>query len=242
MTTRTSRAALAALLLTGALAGCSTTAANTQEEPPAQGTVRAALADLPVHKTTAKDGYDRVAKFGTAWSDKTNAPGSNNACDTRNDVLKRDLLDVQFRGTSTCVVSSGTLKKDPYTGKRITFVRGPHTSGSIDVDHAVALSQAWKSGAQQLSQAERAALANDPLNLIAVDGPANRQKGDKDASQWLPPNTEFQCPYVARQVAVKKKYRLWVNPDEKKAMSRVLETCPSQVLPTEDTLGVAIPK
>ena len=155
MTTRTSRAALAALLLVGALAGCSTTAAHTQDKPPAQGTARAALADLPVRKTTSKDGYDRVAKFGPAWSDKTNAPGSNNACDTRNDVLKRDLLDVQFKGTSTCVVSAGTLTKDPYTGRRIDFVRGPRTSGSIDVDHAVALSQAWRSGARKLSHSVR---------------------------------------------------------------------------------------
>lgn len=243
MKTSASCGALAAALLTGTLMGCSAPAMQgsaADEKPAAAGTARAALADLQVKRAASQVGYDRVGKFGSPWSDSTSAPGGHNSCGTRDDVLIRDLSGVHFQGKSACVVASGTLLKDPYTGKRIPFVRGQGTSGAIDIDHAVALSAAWRTGAQRLRQADREALANDPLNLIAVSGSANRQKRDQDASTWLPANAAYRCTYVGRQVAVKKKYRLWVIPAEKRAMRRVLASCPVQPLPTETSPGIAL--
>ena len=122
-----------------------------------------------------------------------------------------------------CKVQSGKLS-DPYTGEFILFHRGEN-SNAVQIDHVVALSDAWQKGAQQLSFIERVSLANDPLNLLAVDGPANQQKSDSDAASWLPPNKSFRCQYVARQIAVKQKYRLWVSVAEKSAMRGVLGVC-----------------
>ena len=129
-----------------------------------------------------------------------------------------------------CQVTRGVLN-DPYTGKVITFVRGGSTSANVQIDHVVALGDAWQKGAQQLSSKEREQLANDPLELLAVDGPANQQKSDGDAATWLPSNKPFRCQYVARQIAVKQKYKLWVTSAEKDAMNRVLAACPDQGLP-----------
>lgn len=129
-----------------------------------------------------------------------------------------------------CTVLSGTLD-DPYTGKTITFKRGADTSAAVQIDHVVALGDAWQKGAQQLSAEQRKALANDPLELLAVDGPANQQKSDGDAATWLPSNKLFRCQYVARQVAVKAKYHLWVTQAEHDAIARVLSSCPGQLLP-----------
>jgi hypothetical protein len=120
------------------------------------------------------------------------------------------------------------LLHDPYTGKDITFTRGIDTSSAVQIDHVVALSDAWQTGAQQLSANQREQLANDPLELLAVDGPANQQKSDGDAATWLPPNKPFRCQYIARQIAVKAKYMLWVTAAEKEAMQRVLASCPGQ--------------
>jgi hypothetical protein len=128
------------------------------------------------------------------------------------------------------VVASGTLN-DPYTGQVIYFVRGSGTSSEVQIDHVVSLSNAWDTGAEQLSDADREALANDPLNLLAVDGPTNISKGDSDASEWLPPVVSFQCPLVARQIAVKRKYGLWVTPNERDSMVATLTRCPGQRLP-----------
>ncbi|MGW1976646.1 HNH endonuclease family protein [Streptomyces sp. NPDC001889] len=214
--------------------------AAADQKPAPAGTARAALAELPVKEAGPQTGYDRAARFGSAWLDSTSAPGGKNSCDTRNDILIRDLSDVQFRGDSECVVASGTLEADPYTGQRVRFTRGRGTSGSIDIDHTVALSAAWRTGARQLSQADREALANDPLNLTATSASANRQKGDQDASAWLPGNTSHHCAYVARQIAVKKRYRLWVTGAEKTTMNRVLASCPQQPLPTDSSPGVAL--
>ena len=127
-----------------------------------------------------------------------------------------------------CRVESGTLA-DPYTGERIRYTRGG--ASEVDIDHVVALSDAWQKGAQQQAPATRVAFANDPLELLAVDAHTNRSKGDGDAATWLPPNKAFRCAYVARQVAVKTKYKLWVTQAEKDAIGRVLATCPGQKLP-----------
>jgi hypothetical protein len=74
----------------------------------------------------------------------------------------------------------------------------------------------------------RELLANDPLNLLAVDGASNSQKGAGDAATWLPAERGFWCPYVARQISVKAAYGLWVTEPERDAMRRVLERCPDE--------------
>jgi hypothetical protein len=194
------------------------------------GDAASALEKLPVKGRAPKTGYDRE-QFGPAWSDV-----DRNGCDTRNDILKRDLAGETFKpGTHDCVVLTGTLS-DPYTGKKITFSRGQGTSEAVQIDHVIALSDAWQKGAQQLSADARKSLGNDPLNLMAVDGPTNQGKGDGDAATWLPPVRAYRCTYVARQVAVKVKYRLWVTQAEHDAIAGVLAGCPGQALPTDSTL------
>ena len=128
-----------------------------------------------------------------------------------------------------CKVLAGTRTPDPYTGATIRFVLGG--ASEIDIDHVVALSDAWQKGAARWSAGKRLAFANDPLALLAVDAGTNRSKGDGDAATWLPPNTSFRCQYVARQVAVKLKYRVWVTAAEREAMVRVLSRCPTTPLP-----------
>jgi len=182
------------------------------------------LNGLPVKGPAPMTGYDRVGKFGQRWSDDVDVTYGHNGCDTRNDILRRDLLDLKYKGTSRCLIASGILN-DPYTGKRIDFVRGQGTSEAVQIEHVVALGNAWRTGAQQLTAEERKELANDPRNLLAVDGQANQQKSDGDAATWLPPNKSYRCHYVAKQIKVKSIYRLWVTPAEKAAMSRVLEPC-----------------
>ena len=182
-----------------------------------------ALATLAVRPMSAATKYDRVVDFGTAWLDV-----DHNGCDTRDDILTRDLTHVVRSGA--CTVLSGVLR-DPYTGATISFTRGVTTSAAVQIDHVVPLGDAWETGASLLTQAQREALANDPLNLLAVDGPTNESKSDKDASQWLPPNSAYDCPYVARQVAVKAAYHLWVTSAERAAMASILSRCPTQSTP-----------
>lgn len=182
---------------------------------------RDALAALPTKGRAPKTGYKR-SQFGDGWA-------KAGGCDTRNVILRRDLVNAVL-GDDNCKVQAGALS-DPYTGQRIAFKRGANSSGAVQIDHVVALSNAWQTGAQQLSSEQRISLANDPLELLAVDGPANQQKGDGDAATWLPSNKPFRCQYIARQIAVKKKYSLWVTPPERTAMERILANCPEQRLP-----------
>lgn len=180
------------------------------------------LGMLTIKGRAPKTGYDRDL-FGSGWL-------TVNDCDTRNYILARDLSNESFVSPS-CKVASGILN-DPYTGKTIQFARGAETSAEVQIDHVVALSDAWQKGAQQLTQAQREALANDPLELLAVDGDTNQHKGDGDAATWLPPNKAYRCEYIARQIAVKKKYSLWVTRSEYDAMANILKDCPNQKLPT----------
>jgi hypothetical protein len=195
------------------------------------GDAAAALAKLPAKGRAPKTGYTRD-QFGAAWSDI-----DHNGCDQRDDVLARDMTKETFKaGTHNCVVLTGTLK-DPYTGKTISFTRGQGTSEAVQIDHVVALSDAWQKGAQKLSADTRKQLGNDPLNLLAVDGPTNQSKGDGDAATWLPPVKSYRCSYVARQVAVKTKYGLWVTKAEHDAIAGILATCPAQKLPADSTVA-----
>lgn len=183
------------------------------------------LDSLEVKGRAPKTGYKRT-QFGKAWADM-----DHNGCDTRNDILNRDLTGVRHKWrTHNCVVKSGKLH-DPYTGKDIKFKKGKKTSTAVQIDHVVALSDAWQKGAQKLSEERRTALANDPYNLLAVQGRANQKKSDGDAATWLPSNKGFRCEYVARQIGVKHKYSLWVTQAEKEAMAKVLSSCPTQTVP-----------
>ncbi|HEY7857578.1 MAG TPA: HNH endonuclease family protein [Candidatus Nanopelagicales bacterium] len=194
--------------------------------PPAgTGTALAALRHLPVKGRAPKTGYARL-QFGPAWADT-----DHNGCDTRNDILRRDLHAIVLKpGTQGCVVLTGILR-DPYGGSVISFQRGVQTSQLVQIDHVVALSDAWQTGAQQLSAATRLLFANDPLELLAVSGSLNEQKEDGDAATWLPPDRSYWPAYVARQIAVKTKYHLWVTAAEAAAMTRVLLRAPSTPLP-----------
>ena len=191
--------------------------------PAAANDALTALNQLEVKGRAAKTGYSR-AQF-PHWSD-----ADRNGCDARNDTLKRDLTDITYKvGTRDCKVVGGQLL-DPFSGKSITF---SSTKSNIDIDHLVALSNAWQTGAAYFDKAKRTQIANDPLNLLAVDAKLNRQKGDGDAATWLPPAKSFRCEYVAAQIAVKVKYSLWLTAPEKSAMSKVLESCPDQLLPVD---------
>lgn len=184
--------------------------------------VIAVLNKLAVKGRAPKTGYDR-ALFGDGW-------GNLGGCDLRNYVLKRDLTKITWRSGESCIVATGFLK-DPYTAKTINFTRGVSTSLKVQIDHVVAVSDAWQKGAQQWSASKRVQFYNDPLNLLAVDGPTNSAKGDSDAASWLPPNKAYRCAYVARQVAVKSKYGLWVTSAEKSTIAGILAACPTQQLP-----------
>jgi hypothetical protein len=186
-----------------------------------EGTALSALDSLAVKGRAAKDTYNREA-FGQAWHDV-----DRNGCDTRNDILRRDLAGVVFVDGSKCRVAAGSFQ-EPYTGQFMDFRRGSDSSRAVQIDHVVALGDAWQKGAQGLTAAQRQSLANDPLNLIAADGPANQQKSAGDAATWLPKNSSIRCHYVARQISVKAAYGLWVTEAEKEAMKRVLGSCPEQ--------------
>ena len=190
-------------------------------------TVQAAdlLETIPVKGRAPKTGYER-SLFGPTWADV-----DQNGCDTRNDILNRDLTDITYVNSVPCTVKTGVLA-DPYTGTVINFVRGTTTSSAVQIDHVVALSDAWQKGAQQLTTEQRTAFANDPLNLQATDGSTNQQKGDGDAATWLPPTKAFRCEYVARQVSVKARYSLWVTQAEHDAIAGILAGCPGQPAPT----------
>lgn len=185
------------------------------------------LSTLAIKGRAPKTGYDR-AMFGQSWADV-----DRNGCDTRNDILKRDLTEISYTNSVPCKVQSGVLA-DPYTGTSIKFLRGSTTSTAVQIDHVVALSDAWQKGAQQLSLEQRTAFANDPLNLQATDGPTNQKKGDGDAATWLPPNNGYRCEYVARQISVKATYKLWVTQAEYDAMARILANCSGQLAPTNE--------
>ena len=209
------------------LNGQSTAPDETRDPAPIQANVGATLASAELEKLAVKGRAPKTEysreEFGSGWT-------TTQGCDTRNIILNRDLKEPQV--DESCHVLSGVLN-DPYTGKSIQFVRGASTSDAVQIDHVVALSDAWQKGAQQLSKEQRIAFANDPLELLAVDGAANQQKSDGDAATWLPAYKPFRCQYVARQIAVKLKYNLWVTQAEKTAMANILLNCPSQAVPSQ---------
>ena len=187
------------------------------------------LDTLDVEPLASHKGYDRE-QFGERWVDV-----DGNGCNTRNDILGRDLTDIQYTSRKyKCIVKSGKLS-DPYSGEQIHFKRSD--SEAVQIDHIVALFNAWRTGAQEMSELDRIALANDPYNLIAVDGDANYEKSDGDASEWLPADKDFRCEYMARQIGVKARYNLWVTKQEKKVLrSTITKECPGLTLPEYDSI------
>jgi len=191
--------------------------------PPLAGSV---LAELAVKGRAPKTGYAR-SKYGAAdWADL-----DHDGCWTREEVLQRDLVKKTYKKSGRCRVVAAGVLRGPYSGKTMTFKRGSRTSGLVQIDHVVALMDSWQKGGQQFTPAQRLVFANDPLNLLAVNDKLNQQKGASDAASWLPPDKAYRCAYVARQVAVKAKYRLWVTAAEKDAIARILTGCPGQRVP-----------
>jgi Protein of unknown function (DUF1524) len=172
--------------------------------------------------------YHRSA-YGDAWDDDNDAPGGHNGCDTRDDILNRDLVDKTYVSIKRCpdAVATGTLH-DPYTNKTIAFQRGPKVGESVQIDHIVPLSYAWDMGAYGWPAAERLRFANDPANLLAVDGPANQDKGDSPPAQWMPPNAAFACQYAMQFIAVLRGYQLPVDQASTGVLRKAAATCPAR--------------
>lgn len=184
------------------------------------------LEQLAVKGRAPKTGYSRD-EFYSDWP-------KISGCSLRQIILKRELGDSATLADDNCTVLAGTFV-EPYTGQTLTFTEKSQLTKGLQIDHIVALSDAWQKGAQAISKDERYQLATDPLNLIAADSSANQQKSDGDAATWLPANKSFRCQYVARQVSVKYKYHLWVTQAEHDAIKNILTACPS-----EPTIGVEL--
>jgi hypothetical protein len=173
-------------------------------------------------------GYDyRRAAFGDAWTDDNNAPGGHNGCDTRDDILDRDLVDKTYVSISRCpnAIATGTLH-DPYTSGIINLVRGNQTGAAVQIDHLVPLAYAWDMGARNWTDEMRTRFANDPANLLAVDGPVNEDKGDGEPAVWMPPNRAFWCQYAVQFVAVLRGYGLPIDAPSAPVLREAADTCP----------------
>lgn len=196
--------------------------ATTENGAPENATENSALSyleKLEIKGRAPKTGYART-EFYNSWP-------TTNGCSLRQVIIKRELGDTAKIADNGCDVISGEFTES-YTGSRMVFYQKTDFSEKIQIDHIVALSDAWQKGAQYKTKEERYAMATDPLNLIAVDASANKQKSDGDAATWLPSNKAFRCQYVARQVSVKYKYGLWVTQAEHDAIKGILETCPNE--------------
>ena len=216
-----------------------------------------ALPELPEDAPAAQswaEGGSRTGWFGEAWTDI-----DGDGCDTRNEILARDLTDTDFsradgiqpredgrgQGAGVCpdaTVWAGVLH-DPYTGRRITFTRGQGTSAAVQIDHVVPLNYLYAHGAWQWDERTRLLVANDPLNLIAVDGEANQAKGacgpescpvgstetgswrPTGPGGWWPANASYRCTYARRFVSVAAVYRLGLPQTDKEALSTTLNSC-----------------
>jgi hypothetical protein len=176
------------------------------------------ISNITVKGRAPKTGYSRD-EFGPAWADV-----DRNGCDTRNDILKRDLTNITFKSGSDCVLMTGVLA-DKYTGKTIDWKRGQDTSSAVQIDHKIPLSLAWQQGAQQWTPEKRKQFSNDPINLRAADGPTNGSKSDSGPGSWLPPNKEYRCEYIGEFVAVAVKYELSMNQGDYDASKKILDGC-----------------
>lgn len=167
------------------------------------------------------------SRFGDAWDDDNDAPGGRNGCDTRNDILNRDLVDITHVSTKRCAdaVAAGILH-DPYTNAVVAFTRGAKVGEAVQIDHIVPLAYAWDMGASAWPYRQRLRFANDPANLLAVAGQANQDKGDGGPGQWMPPNRAFACQYAIAYLAVLRGYALRVDQASADALRAAAGTCP----------------
>jgi hypothetical protein len=187
--------------------------------------VLSGVAEVPVRIR----GYDyRRAAFGESWTDENDAPGGHNGCDTRNDILDRDLVDKTYVSISRCpnAVATGILH-DPYSNATIAFVRGNQSGADVQIDHLVPLAYAWDQGARNWTDEMRVRFANDPANLLAVQGQANEDKSDGEPAAWMPPNRAFWCQYAVQFVAVLRGYGLPVDGPSAPVLREAAETCPT---------------
>lgn len=224
-------AILSALLI--ALCGCTALGQQVAPAPgsPTRAQIEQMLGEVQVIPARPHPGgYERGCKtgqgcvFGPAWSDDTDAPGGHDGCDTRNNVLARQLTDVAFKPGSTCVVVSGALN-DPYTGKHITFAKAD--AKDVQIDHVYPLAAAWDMGASGWPLDRRARFANDlDFNLLAVDGKTNEDKGDRTPADWLPPAAANHCFYAGKYLTVATQYALPITVADKAALARVATHCP----------------
>ncbi|MEO9327424.1 HNH endonuclease family protein [Gordonia aurantiaca] len=181
------------------------------------------LASLPtVPHRPARDDYDRTA-FGAAWTDAVSVAGGGNGCDTRNDILARDLRDIRAGPVSSCprAVLEGEFRS-PYTGEFVVFSRDRGASG-VQIDHIVPLAYAWDMGAWSWTPTRRVDFANDPANLVAVDGASNQEKGDAEPARWMPPERGFRCPYAIQFVMVSAAYGLSVDARSRGVLAATLD-------------------
>ena len=173
--------------------------------------------------------YDyRRPAFGDAWDDNNDAPLGHNGCDTRDDILNRDLVDKTYVSIKRCpnAVATGTLH-DPYTNTTIAFQRGAKVGEAVQIDHIVPLAYAWDMGAYNWPFPERLRFANDPANLLAVEGQANQDKGDSPPALWMPPNTAFACQYAMQFITVLRGYQLPVDQASAGVLRQAAATCPT---------------
>lgn len=185
------------------------------------------LAGLAVVPARTRGHDYRRAAFGEAWTDDNGAPGGHNGCDTRNDILDRDLVDKTYVSISRCptAVATGVLR-DPYTSAAVPFQRGAQVGAAVQIDHIVPLAYAWDQGARSWTDDMRVRFANDPANLLAVQGDANQDKGDQEPARWMPPNGAFHCQYAMQFIAVMRGYGLPVDAPSVPALRQAAETCP----------------
>jgi hypothetical protein len=186
------------------------------------------LAGIDVVPARIRGNDYRRAAFGEAWDDDNGAPGGGNQCDTRNDILNRDLLDKTYVSTKRCVqaVATGTLR-DPYTNSMVGFVRGNQVGASVQIDHLVPLAFAWDMGARDWTDQMRKRFANDPANLLAVAGKANQDKGDLPPGEWMPPNRAFWCQYAVQFTEVLRGYRLPIDEASARQLKNAAAGCPT---------------
>jgi hypothetical protein len=187
--------------------------------------VLAGIPEVPVRIRS----YDyRRDAFGETWTDDNPAPGGHNGCDTRNDILDRDLVDKTYVSIKRCpkAVAMGTLY-DPYTNATVAFTRGAQVGAAVQIDHIVPLALAWDLGARNWTDDMRLRFANDPANLIAVEGQANQDKGDSEPAAWMPPNHAFWCQYAVQFANMLRGYGLPVDTPSAVVLRDAAATCPT---------------
>lgn len=198
-----------------------------QAQPPSMAPGVDPLAGVSEVPVRVRGNDYRRAAFGDSWDDDNSAPGGHNGCDTRNDILNRDLVDKTFVAIKRCpsAVATGTLH-DPYTNAVVSFVRGNQTGASVQIDHIVPLALAWDLGARDWPDDLRLRFANDPANLLAVAGKPNQDKGDQEPARWMPPNRAFWCQYAVQFAEVLRGYTLPVDAASAGVLREAAGTCP----------------